>query len=204
MAARLGIANVPLDGEAARALEPSLSPVFRHAVHWTGAMSVSNPLALTRAYAARFAALGGITLQGDARSLHRAEPYWRVDTAERPARRRRCGRRTRPVGAGSARSARHQAAARRQARLSPAFSRAGQCRAQPADPRCRKRLLPHADGAGHPAHHRRRVCGARCARRRRCSSTGCCRPRASCSRWASRSRRSHGSARVRALPIHGR
>ena len=60
MAAQLGIANVPLDGEAARALEPSLAPVFTHAVHWTGAMSVSNPLALTRAYAARFAALGGI------------------------------------------------------------------------------------------------------------------------------------------------
>jgi D-amino-acid dehydrogenase len=84
MASRLGIANVPLDGEAARALEPSLAPVFRHAVHWTGAVSVSNPLALTRAYAARFAALGGITLSGDARSLHRAEPYWRVDTASGP------------------------------------------------------------------------------------------------------------------------
>jgi D-amino-acid dehydrogenase len=84
MAARLGIANVPLDGEAARALEPSLAPVFRHAVHWTGAVSVSNPLALTRAYATRFAAIGGITLNGDARSLHRAEPHWRVDTASGP------------------------------------------------------------------------------------------------------------------------
>jgi D-amino-acid dehydrogenase len=84
MASRLGIANVPLDGEAARALEPSLAPVFRHAVHWTGAVSVSNPLALTRAYAARFATLGGITLTGDARSLHRAEPHWRVDTASGP------------------------------------------------------------------------------------------------------------------------
>ena len=84
MAAQLGIANVALDGDAARALEPSLAPVFKHAVHWTGAMSVSNPLALTRAYAARFAALGGIALQGDARSLHRAEPHWRVDTASGP------------------------------------------------------------------------------------------------------------------------
>jgi D-lysine oxidase len=84
MATQLGIANVPLDGEAARALEPSLAPVFCHAVHWTGAMSVSNPLTLTRAYAARFAALGGITLSGDARTLHRAEPYWRLDTASGP------------------------------------------------------------------------------------------------------------------------
>jgi D-amino-acid dehydrogenase len=81
LAASLGIANVPLDGDAARALEPSLNPVFRRAVHWTGAVSVSNPLAVTRAYAARFAALGGITLNGDARSLRRAEPHWRVDTS---------------------------------------------------------------------------------------------------------------------------
>ena len=84
LAAQLGIVNVPLDGERARALEPSLAPVFRHAVHWTGAVSVSNPLALTRAYAARFAALGGIALPGDARSLHRAESHWRVDTASGP------------------------------------------------------------------------------------------------------------------------
>jgi D-amino-acid dehydrogenase len=84
LAATLGIANVPLDGEAARALEPSLNPVFRHAVHWTGAVSVSNPLALTRAYAARFAALGGLTLNADARALARAEPYWRLETAAGP------------------------------------------------------------------------------------------------------------------------
>jgi D-amino-acid dehydrogenase len=84
LAASLGIANEPLETEAARALEPSLAPVFRHAVHWTGAMSVSNPLALTRAYAARFAALGGISATGDARSLQRVHPHWRVDTASGP------------------------------------------------------------------------------------------------------------------------
>jgi D-amino-acid dehydrogenase len=84
LAARFGIANVPLDADAARALEPSLQPVFRHAVHWTGAVSVSNPLALTRAYAGRFAALGGLSFTGDARSLHRADGRWRVDTAAGP------------------------------------------------------------------------------------------------------------------------
>jgi D-amino-acid dehydrogenase len=84
LAARFGIANVSLEGEAARALEPSLATAFRHAVHWTGAVSISNPLAVTRAYAARFAALGGLSFTGDARSLHRAEPYWRVDTASGP------------------------------------------------------------------------------------------------------------------------
>ncbi len=81
LAASLGIANVPLDRDAARALEPSLAPVFRHAVHWTGAVSVSNPLALTRAYAGRFAALGGLSFAGDARTLHRVHPHWRVETA---------------------------------------------------------------------------------------------------------------------------
>ena len=84
LAKSLGITNVPLDTEAARALEPSLAPVFRHAVHWTGAVSVSNPLALTRAYAARFAALGGLIHTGDARTLHRVQPHWRVDTASGP------------------------------------------------------------------------------------------------------------------------
>jgi D-amino-acid dehydrogenase len=81
LAADLGIANVPLEAQAARALEPSLAPVFRHAVHWTDAVSVSNPLALTRAYAARFAALGGLRFTGDARTLHRNGAAWRVDTS---------------------------------------------------------------------------------------------------------------------------
>ena len=79
-----GIANVPLDRDGALALEPALTGVFRHAVHWTGAVSVDNPLALTRAYAARFAALGGLAFTGDARTLHRANPYWRVETASGP------------------------------------------------------------------------------------------------------------------------
>jgi D-amino-acid dehydrogenase len=55
--------------------------VFRHAVHWTGAVSVSNPLAVTRAYAARFTAIGGLSFAGDARSLRRVDTRWRVDTA---------------------------------------------------------------------------------------------------------------------------
>ncbi len=84
LAARFNIANVPLDGAAAHALEPSLKPVFRHAVHWTGAVSVSNPLAVTRAYAARFAALGGLAFSGDARTLHRSDGRWRVDTSAGP------------------------------------------------------------------------------------------------------------------------
>ena len=84
LAARFGIANVPLDRAGALRLEPALGGVFQRAVHWSGAVSVSNPLALTRAYAARFAALGGLMLTGDARTLHRADSRWRVETASGP------------------------------------------------------------------------------------------------------------------------
>ena len=125
LAARFGIANVPLDRDEALALEPALDGVFRHAVHWTGAVSVNNPLALTRAYAARFAALGGLMLIGNARTLHRADSYWRVETAAGP------------IDAGDVVLALGpwaldvlgplgiQSAARRQARLSPPFRSQG-------------------------------------------------------------------------------
>jgi D-amino-acid dehydrogenase len=79
-----GIPYRALDTEGARELEPSLTPVFRHAVHWQGVASVTNPLAVTQAYAARFAMLGGVMMRGDARSLHRADGQWRIDTAEGP------------------------------------------------------------------------------------------------------------------------
>jgi D-amino-acid dehydrogenase len=84
VAGKFGLEQRVLEPEAARELEPSLLPVFRHAVHWPGAASVSNPLAVTRAYAARFRALGGITLNGDARSLRRDGKVWRVDAEEGP------------------------------------------------------------------------------------------------------------------------
>jgi D-amino-acid dehydrogenase len=73
-----------LDLEGARELEPALAPVFRHAVLWPEAASVSNPLAVTQAYAKRFSALGGVQLTGDARSLHRDGMRWRLDTAQGP------------------------------------------------------------------------------------------------------------------------
>jgi D-amino-acid dehydrogenase len=84
LAQSYGIANVAMDTEAARAIEPSLRPLFRRAVHWTGAVSISNPLAVSRGYAARFTALGGLMLNGDARTLHRSGTNWRVDTAAGP------------------------------------------------------------------------------------------------------------------------
>jgi D-amino-acid dehydrogenase len=84
IAAEFGMPIEVMDVEAAQALEPALAPVFRHAVFWEDAASVTNPLAVTRAYAARFVALGGVTVTGDARSLHRQGTKWRVETAEGP------------------------------------------------------------------------------------------------------------------------
>src|SRR5215467_10514342 len=83
-AGALGQTHKVLDPEQARALEPALAPVFLHAIHWPEAASVSNPLAVTKAYAARFTALGGLVLTGDARSLHRNGDRWRVETDEGP------------------------------------------------------------------------------------------------------------------------
>ena len=71
-----------LDPAGVQALEPSLNPVFARGVFWPKAASLSNPLAVTRAYAARFTALGGLTLRGDARTLHRTGNRWRVETNE--------------------------------------------------------------------------------------------------------------------------
>lgn len=83
-AAELGLPQRPLTVDEARALEPSLAPVFSHAVHWPDAASVSNPLAVTKAYAAQFSKLGGVILKGEARTLHRSGGNWRVDTDEGP------------------------------------------------------------------------------------------------------------------------
>jgi D-amino-acid dehydrogenase len=84
LAAKYDLTFRVLDVDAVHALEPAIAPVFQRATHWLGAASVSNPLAVTRAYAVRFAALGGVVLTGDARSLHRAGSNWRIDTQEGP------------------------------------------------------------------------------------------------------------------------
>jgi len=83
-AAEFGMPVHVMDVEAAQELEPALAPVFRHAVFWEDAASISNPLAVTRSYAARFAKLGGVMVAGDARSLHRQGAKWRVETAQGP------------------------------------------------------------------------------------------------------------------------
>jgi len=82
LAAKFALPLRSLDLAGVQTLEPALNPVCAHAVFWPEAASVSDPLGVTRAYAARFAGLGGIILSGDARSLHRNGNRWRVETNE--------------------------------------------------------------------------------------------------------------------------
>jgi len=84
LAAQFGVPIKFHDAQGARELEPHLAPVFKAAVHWADVASLTDPYAVTRTYAERFAALGGVVLKGDARSLHRAAGRWRVDTSEGP------------------------------------------------------------------------------------------------------------------------
>ena len=78
VAREFGLPVEALDMKGAQALKPA----FRSAVFWPMAASISNPLALTWAYAKRFTALGGVIVTGDARSLHRSGNGWRVETDE--------------------------------------------------------------------------------------------------------------------------
>jgi D-amino-acid dehydrogenase len=84
LAGRFSIPFLTLRTEDALGLEPSLAPVFRHATFWPQAASLANPLAVTRAYADHLAALGGVVLQADARSLQRYGVGWRVETPQGP------------------------------------------------------------------------------------------------------------------------
>jgi len=84
VAAGFDLPYVILDRAGAVAMEPALGPGFQRAVHWPQAANITNPLAVTKAYAERFAALGGILLSGDARSLRSGGSDWRVDTDAGP------------------------------------------------------------------------------------------------------------------------
>lgn len=81
-AAGFGLPLQALDTSGAQALEPSLNPVFGHAVFWPQAASISSPIGVTRAYASQFTKKGGVILTGDALSLHRSGNRWRVETHE--------------------------------------------------------------------------------------------------------------------------
>jgi D-amino-acid dehydrogenase len=69
-----------LDSRALAAAEPHLLVEKAGALHWTDPLSVSDPHALTMAYANLFAAAGGTMATGDARTLDRTATGWRVQT----------------------------------------------------------------------------------------------------------------------------
>ncbi len=121
LADELGIRYQALDARGMIALEPALKPHFERAIYWPGATSLSNPLAVTKAYLARYEALGGVTLVGDARTLRREGLGLARRHRGRRAQRAACGGVARSLDAGSAGADGHPAAARHQARLSPAF-----------------------------------------------------------------------------------
>jgi D-amino-acid dehydrogenase len=79
-----GIGFAALDGKALAAAEPSLLVERAGAIHWTDPVSVSDPHALTLAYAGMFAAEGGRFAIGDATTLRRAGAGWQVQTEAGP------------------------------------------------------------------------------------------------------------------------
>jgi D-amino-acid dehydrogenase len=80
LADEYGIPYQTLDQDGALAMEPSLAPVVRHGVFWPNAASFSNPLGVSRAYHARFQALGGRLAKGDAKTLRKKNGGWSVTT----------------------------------------------------------------------------------------------------------------------------
>jgi D-amino-acid dehydrogenase len=75
-----GVNFAALDGQALAAAEPHLLVERAGAIHWTDPLSVSDPHALTLAYANLFVREGGTLTIGDALTLRRAASGWRVHT----------------------------------------------------------------------------------------------------------------------------
>lgn len=78
--AEYGVNYALLDGQALAAAEPHLLVERAGALHWTDPLAVSDPHALTLAYAALFEAEGGRIARGDATTLRRAGSGWAVRT----------------------------------------------------------------------------------------------------------------------------
>ncbi len=75
-----------LDPAALAEVEPHLQADKAGALHWTDPYSVSDPHALTTAYARLFQRLGGTAATGDATTLARDGAGWRVQTDAGPVR----------------------------------------------------------------------------------------------------------------------
>jgi D-amino-acid dehydrogenase len=79
-----GVNSVALDGPALAQAEPHLLAEKLGAIHWTDPYSVSDPHALTLAYARMFAREGGVIATGDAGGLQRSASGWRLQTTDGP------------------------------------------------------------------------------------------------------------------------
>lgn len=79
-----GVNHVVFDGPALAQAEPHLLVSRMGAIHWTDPYSVSDPHALTLAYARVFTKEGGVITTGDARGLERTASGWRLNTTDGP------------------------------------------------------------------------------------------------------------------------
>ncbi|CAH1648557.1 FAD-binding oxidoreductase [Hyphomicrobiales bacterium] len=76
-----GLAYDVLDDDALRLREPGVLPgSVAGAIHWRDPVTVSDPGAVTRAYAALFTARGGSLAKADALALHHEGAEWRLPT----------------------------------------------------------------------------------------------------------------------------
>ncbi|MDR6872092.1 D-amino-acid dehydrogenase [Bosea sp. BE125] len=74
-----GLTYDVLDLETLRALEPALLPgTVAGALHWRDPVTVSDPGAVTRAYAGLFVARGGTLVKADALALRQEGAQWRL------------------------------------------------------------------------------------------------------------------------------
>jgi D-amino-acid dehydrogenase len=80
-----GVNYVALDSAGLAAAEPHLLVERPGAIHWTDPLSVSDPHALTLAYARLFQRAGGTFAIGDATTLRRVAAGWQVETADGPS-----------------------------------------------------------------------------------------------------------------------
>jgi D-amino-acid dehydrogenase len=79
-----GVEHRKLDARALQDAEPYLAPVLAGALHWTQPTRALDPHALGQAYLARFQALGGEFLQGNAATLEADGAGWKLRTAKGP------------------------------------------------------------------------------------------------------------------------
>jgi D-amino-acid dehydrogenase len=147
-----GVNYLALDRPGLAQVEPHLLAEKAGAIHWTDPYSVSDPHALTLAYARLFTTQDGVIATGDARGLQRSASGWRLKTTDGPM---EAAQAVVVLGAASTEVTRQFGYA------PPLFGKrgyhhalqlAGQCRAEPPAGRFRHGLRADADAAGDTPH----------------------------------------------------